>query len=486
MRYSSLHPDKFKTIQTMGSLKKTISSLGRQIRLFLRDSVILDLLVFSSLSASLAKASLYTPFKKPGYTSNIEFLVIGSSYARAFTCITDTFCLMVFTGKQAFSGGRKLKRINAQLRVKKILQNITTNPQKTILILGNDANLAFRAGLINKDLYTLGDSNEVGNAGRIFKQIAQGYFEMAKTISSEVNCDVYVMNSFPTLCPIESEINYQINQEIVNVLRHSEIRFIDNYKDLYDESTSAIKLDKIASKKYLDIHLNRDAALSILSCIDFFPKDLKFDIQNLPLYCHRWGISEIDLIRVWPEPISHPINSRNSPFVKRTVYADALLSKLQSISNHRKSLFIVFDDSYLILKHLSSCQRSDSAIVLDIKSHQELGFLTQLLRIYNVNIDLHYTYSSFYPEKAKEFSSIFTDLIGSSVSLPEVMSKIKSQFSDVANDLDIFIFGRQGDLQNALELGFAKSNKSEAKFSYINGNGFKLNYHIIINCQIKS
>ena len=78
--------------------------------------------------------------------------------------------------------------------------------------------------------------------------------------------------------------------------------------------------------------MSRDTAISLMSRIDKFSSSRNFKSQRLPLFCHKWGVNEIDLTRVWPEPNSNPVNSRHSPFVQRTDFADSMLAKLRKLS----------------------------------------------------------------------------------------------------------------------------------------------------------
>ena len=141
-----------------------------------------------------------------------------------------------------------LQRINAILRVRKILRKITTNPQKIVLILGNDASLAFREKLIDKNLIAANDSVEIEKSHLLLDFIANRYLEMAKVVRSELPSDVYLMNSFPTLCPIETSLNSQLNQRIKKTLLNSCVHFIDNFDYLCNEDSSIIDVEKIASK----------------------------------------------------------------------------------------------------------------------------------------------------------------------------------------------------------------------------------------------
>ena len=466
------------------NIKKRLFGLVKNIKSKIRETILVDLIVFFSLIFSLALQSLRSLLdsnsRKSFNSSKIEFLVIGSSYSRAFSCIDGVFCLMIFTGKQGFLANKKLKRINAILRVRKILRKITTNPQKIVLILGNDASLAFREKLIDKNLIAANDSVEIEKSHLLLDFIANRYLEMAKVVRSELPSDVYLMNSFPTLCPIETSLNSQLNQRIKKNLLNSCVRFIDNFDYLCNEDSSVIDVEKIASKKYLDSHLSRDTAISLMSRIDKFSSSRNFKSQRLPLFCHKWGVNEIDLTRVWPEPISHPVNSRHSPFVQRTVFADAMLAKLRKLSGRSKIFFVVHDDSYLVFKYLSENASFGSRILFDMPNQSDVEVSNQILELYGVGLERHYTYTSSFPEVFSHFSTVVVDLIASSRSIEEIIQNVVHQLSGVSHNIDVFVFGNPSHSSAALDAGFVRGGDAEFSLCIEQQNGFLLKFVLLV------
>ena len=69
------------------NIKKRLFGLGKNIKSKIRDTIIVDLIVFFSLIFSLAfqylRSLLDSNSRKSFNSSKIEFLVIGSSYSKS-------------------------------------------------------------------------------------------------------------------------------------------------------------------------------------------------------------------------------------------------------------------------------------------------------------------------------------------------------------------------------------------------------------------